>query len=250
MAEPTRGRFPLRGTVLLVLVLLGAFALGIGVFNYIVMPSLVGHGTVVIVPDVGGLSVEQARVLCEKRGLRLEELRRQYSDEYPEGMVLSQEPYAHANVKSGRWVRVVVSRGAITEYVPDLLGVSPRQARLLLERNQLRLGPVAKVYRSGGPNGTIVSSRPPPGAELSRGDSVRVLVSYGTAPRLFLMPDLAGKDLIFVRRRLEELGFPIGRVVFERDRSKFPNTILSHRPAPGSLIREGESIDLVASTTD
>lgn len=241
---------PLRGIGLFVLLGGLTFLLGGALFNYVVMPQIVGHGTTVIVPDLKGLTLNQAVSLCERRDLLVEESRREYSDLYPEGMVVSQQPYPLTNVKTGRWVKVVVSRGPITEVVPELRGVSARQAELLLERNHLTLGRVAKIYRPFGAKGVVLSSRPGSGRARAQGDSVRVLISYGGMPRRFLMPDLRGKDYVFVRQKLEALGFQIGRLVFERDKTKYPNTILSHTPPPGSVIQEGESIVLVASTTD
>jgi beta-lactam-binding protein with PASTA domain len=69
-------------------------------------------------------------------------------------------------------------------------------------------------------------------------------------PAVYMMPDLTGKDLQFVRQRLERGGFHVTRVVSRRDETRFPGTILAQNPAAGYSIKEGGTIELVVSTVD
>jgi beta-lactam-binding protein with PASTA domain len=70
----------------------------------------------------------------------------------------------------------------------------------------------------------------------------------GAAPS-YLMPDLTAQDLFFVRERLERIGFRVSSVRYEAREGVFPNTVIDQRPRPGARIREGESIELVASSS-
>jgi beta-lactam-binding protein with PASTA domain len=70
----------------------------------------------------------------------------------------------------------------------------------------------------------------------------------GAAPS-YLMPDLTAQDLFFARERLERSGFRVGSVRYEAREGVFPNTVIDQRPRPGMRIREGESIELVASSS-
>jgi beta-lactam-binding protein with PASTA domain len=56
--------------------------------------------------------------------------------------------------------------------------------------------------------------------------------------------------LFSVRERLERLGFRVASVRYEAQEGVFPNTIVDQRPKPGARIREGESVELVASSSN
>jgi beta-lactam-binding protein with PASTA domain len=52
-----------------------------------------------------------------------------------------------------------------------------------------------------------------------------------------------------VREKLEKLKFRVSSVRYEPRDGVFPNTIVDQRPRPGARIREGESVELVASSS-
>ena len=64
------------------------------------------------------------------------------------------------------------------------------------------------------------------------------------------MPDLSGEDLLFIREKLRNMGFRISGVRYESRQDVFPNTIIGQAPRPGALIRQGDSIELVAASSD
>ncbi|HER43882.1 MAG TPA: PASTA domain-containing protein [Candidatus Eisenbacteria bacterium] len=227
-----------------------AFFAGVAIFNSILLPGLVGRGDVVIVPDLEGMSLGLAEERCSEAGLSVTVVGNRYSDEAPEGYVIEQDPSPEGSLKGGRAIRVVVSSGCKMEVVPDLVNRTLRQAELLLESARLRKGRVARIFGHGAGENLVVSTSPAPGSEVPRSSAVDILLEMRGEPREFVMPDLVGKDLPFVKDRLERMGFQISRIVTRREGDKFPNTILSHDPPAGSLIKEGEAIELVVSTVD
>jgi beta-lactam-binding protein with PASTA domain len=108
---------------------------------------------------------------------------------------------------------------------------------------------VAKVLHAGEAREHVVATRPPVGDEVREGEAVDVVVSAPGAARAYLMPDLTAGDLFFVRERLERLGFRVASVRYETREGVYPNTIVDQRPRAGARIREGESIELVASSS-
>lgn len=231
-------------------IVIAAFFGGVVIFNSVILPGLVGRGDVVIVPDLQGLSLGLAEERCGEAGLAVTIVGNRYSDEVPEGYVIHQDPSPDEGLKGGRTIRVIVSSGCKMEVVPDLVNRSLRQAELLLESARLRRGRVARVFDHREGENLVVSTSPPTGAEIPRSSTVDILLSMRGEPREYLMPDLVGMDLPFVRDRLERLGFQVSRIVTRREGDKFPNTILSHDPPAGSMIKEGGAIELVVSTVD
>ena len=75
-------------------------------------------------------------------------------------------------------------------------------------------------------------------------------MAVGGNPEPRLMPNLVGRALDEVRALVERRGFRVGRVSYRSRPGVYPGTVLEHYPLAGSLILQGETIDLVAATPD
>jgi beta-lactam-binding protein with PASTA domain len=77
------------------------------------------------VPNLVGKSVREAKLILEKSGLKLGELSYDFSDEVPEGAIISQSIPEKSKVSSGTFVSVVVSLGNAEGkvQVPNLIGL-------------------------------------------------------------------------------------------------------------------------------
>jgi serine/threonine-protein kinase len=234
---------------LLVLALV-VFILGVLLFNYILMPVFVHqHGTVTV-PELSGMSEKQASQVLARRSLEMKVKRREYSNEIPAGYVISQTPRRDDRVKEGRVVEVILSLGTRMQAIPDLAGLSLRQGRIMLKRHHLAVGRVAKRIVEGNARESIIATYPGAGKEIVEGGKVDVLVAVGGRKHRYLMPDLTGQDLFFIKGKLEKMGFRVASVRYEYRAGVYPNTIIGQTPASGSQIGEGDSIELVAATTD
>ncbi|HET6348885.1 MAG TPA: PASTA domain-containing protein [Candidatus Krumholzibacteria bacterium] len=238
-----------RGVLIRILVLAGLFFAGIYAFNYILMPMLVRQSSAVIVPDLRNTSEAEAKDMLSRIGLTMRVERSDYDSQIPAGFILSQQPDANENLKPGRSVVVVVSLGTRIRMVPEIRGMSLRQCRSVLQSEGLQVGRVARVQHIGDAREHVVASSPPVGDEVHEGESVDVVLSVPGGATVYVMPDLTSQDLFFVREKLEKLGFRVGSVRYEDRDGVFPNTIIDQRPRPGEQIREGESIELVASSS-
>jgi beta-lactam-binding protein with PASTA domain len=225
----------------------GVFIVGALIMNFVVMPLVIHRGSSVIVPDLRGMSEAQATQVLAKKSLELRVDREQNNAEIPKGFVMSQSPRHDESVKQGRTVSVTLSLGPKTGRIPDLKGMSLRQGGLILERQSLGTGRVARVIRSGDSREVVIACSPDAGREVPEGAEVDLLVGVGGQPRRFMMPNLEGQDLLFIKDKLEDLGFRIRNVRYEPREDVYPNTIIDQDPKPGLMIREGDSIELVAA---
>jgi len=233
-----------------IVVVAGIFILGMAAFNFVILPILTGRGDIVIVPELKGIPLEAAEEACRDTGLNLLVTGERYSGAAPAGYVLDQDPSPGEGLKGRRTVKVVTSSGLQMEEVPDLSGRSLREAELGLEGARLSRGSLSRIFTADtGPN-RVAASSPQGGTSAPIGSSVDLLLYMTGEPAVFLMPDLTGKDLLFVRERLEGGGFHVTRVVSRRDEKRFPGTILSQNPPAGYSIKEGGTIELVVSTVD
>ncbi len=218
--------------------------------NFVVMPMVIHQRGSLIVPDVRGMSEQQATRLLERMALEVRVDRRQHEPEIPDGYVIAQRPRPNDTVKEGRTIALTLSLGPNTQRVPDLKDLSLRQGRLLLGRHKLQTGRVARVMHEGDSRETVLACSPGPGEQVNEGAEVDLLVGVGGQPKRYLMPSLEGQDLLFVRERLEKLGFRVGNLRYESRRDVYPNTIIGQTPRAGVMIRQGDSIELVASGTE
>jgi beta-lactam-binding protein with PASTA domain len=239
-----------RKWIITVVVWGGVFVVGVLLFNFVLMPMLVHQRSSVIVPDVRSLSEAQAENELERVSLTLRVDRSENHTEIPDGYVISQAPRANESIKEGRSVSVVLSLGTRTQIVPELKGMSLRQTRGILQRGNLRVGRVARVLTGGEPREEVAASNPSVGNEVLEGSSVDLVVTVGGQKQRFAMPDLVGQDLLFIREKLRDLGFRVSAVRYESREGVFPNTVIGQTPGPGALIREGDSIELVAASSE
>ncbi len=233
-----------------IVVLAALFVAGIFAFNYVIMPMLVHQSGSVIVPDLRNTSESQAREMLGRLGLKARVARSEHNAQVPEGYVISQTPRTNESLRPGRTVAIVTSLGPQIRSVPELKGMSLRQGRSVLDHAGLTLGTVARVSRPDEEREEIVATSPPVGDEAQDGEAVDVVVAVTNGGPLYMMPDLRAQDLLFVREELERRGFRVSSVRYEAREGVFPNTIVDQRPEPGARIREGESVELVASSSE
>jgi len=98
-------------TVMMLGAALLAFAVGITIFNAVVMPRLVHGVNDVRVPELKGLTLEQAEQTLRPLGLQLSRAGERFDPSLPRGCVLEQDPAPGEFLRGGRRVSVVASLG-------------------------------------------------------------------------------------------------------------------------------------------
>jgi len=204
-------------------------------------------GRSILVPNLTGKDLEQAVKIGRDAGLEVsaEKGRERYDEKVPAHAVLLQRPSVGSFVKPGKTVRVVLSLGPRSIRVPDLAGLSPRAASLSLSRASLALGLVSSDRESQTPG--ITSQVPPPEAPAAEGARVGVLVNRGAPDRLFVMPDLVGRDAEHERERLTKIGFKVGAIHYEEYAGLAPDTILKQYPPAGYPCSPRDAVTFTAA---
>jgi beta-lactam-binding protein with PASTA domain len=244
VAEPRPPIAPrLRALLTWIAIALLAFATGFFLFNNFVMPRLIHGVGQVTVPDLTNLTYEQAEQTLRPFGLQASRAGERFDAVVPRGFVLQQDPEAGSTVRGRKRVSVTLSLGEEFSSVPELFGESPRGARILLERAGLLQGTVVQAPSDEAGEGLVAASDPGAEAVLQRNTAVHLLVSTGSGPESYVMPELLGREVGSVRRQLEAMGFRI-----ERTGSRTSvGTIVAQVPAPGSRITRASVIQLTAS---
>ena len=103
------------------------------------------------------------------------------SETVPVGKVISQNPAGGASAAPGSAVDLVVSAGAVSVTVPNVVGLTQAAAESALTSVGL-IPSVSTAYSATVPGGNVISQNPSGGASVGLGSSVSLVVSLGAAP--------------------------------------------------------------------
>ena len=124
------------------------------------------------IPDVTGMSEDEAKKVLEDAGLKKGKVSKGYSDSVAKGNVISSSPIAGASgYYKGDSVDLTVSKGPEKVTVPDVTGKSQDEAKKVLEDAGLK---VEVNKRLGGPFGTVRSTDPAPGSSVKPDSKVTI----------------------------------------------------------------------------
>ncbi|WP_181766685.1 Stk1 family PASTA domain-containing Ser/Thr kinase, partial [Streptomyces albidus (ex Kaewkla and Franco 2022)] len=161
---------------------------------------------IVKIPDLGGTPLDEARSKLKEAGLEPGTVKREFSDETPQGSVISTDPAAGSKRRPGSSVALAVSRGAPVD-VPDVVGDDEDSALEDLREEGLEVRVASKRVFSEEDEGKVALQSPAEGTTAAKGDTVTLTISKGED--LVEVPDVEdlGKDK--ARRKLREAGFEV-----------------------------------------
>ncbi len=149
----------------------------------------------VLVPDVTGKSLLEALSVLSDQDLTMKREGSEFNDTVPAGTILRQQPASGTTVRGGKIIRVTISQGGETVYVPELAGQSLRSAEVTLRTGLLSLGEVRFQPSLKYEKDIVISQNPEPKKILSKNSLVHLVVSEGPpADGRILMPDFTGKN--------------------------------------------------------
>jgi eukaryotic-like serine/threonine-protein kinase len=200
-------------------------------------------GPLTEVPELVGLSDPEARARAADAGLEYRVRSGIAHPRAPEGAVLAQSPVPGQRVRPGAPVAVTLSRGPETHALPDVSGLSERQATLVLERLGFRVSsrPATHATEAGRAFGT----EPAAGADLAVPADVVLLVSQG--PGLAEVPDLTGRHIDDALQLLEAADLTLGAISYDPLASDAPGRIVGQYPPGGYVLRRGDPVEVRVS---
>jgi beta-lactam-binding protein with PASTA domain len=237
-----------------ILIALGVFFGGLivlgTIFDVFVMPQIVHHGAEFALPDVVGVTLMEAQKKIEEKGLQLDIAAEEFDPNHPKGTVIFQVPEPGSNVKKGMTIRVTVSKGVASSAVPNLRGISLREARLMIENAGLRMGEIVWYTDEGFPDGVVVESNPPAGTVINFNTEIQLVVNQLETQPMVTVPSFVGLDLAEAKKKAEESNVLIGQIKSKKDNRMLPETVLSQSVAPGTRVNKWTEINLTVSQSE
>ena len=131
------------------------------------------------VPDLSGMTADQAKAALSKLGLTAKEGTSEYSDSAAEGTVARQDVTAGTKVDAGTTVTYYLSKGSQNVSVPDLSGMTESEAKEALEAVGLTGTAGDSQYSTTVAKGCIISQNPSKSTKVEKGTKVTYVVSLG-----------------------------------------------------------------------
>lgn len=236
-------RTRLRGGLAYVIAAALGFAAAFLVVAFAIFP---GDGGIeqVTVPSVTGLPVNEAIRRLERIGLRGREAESRLSGAAPKGTILEQTPRAGEVERSGTTISLVVSGGQEMGTVPQVAGMSRREAERLLEEAGFAIGAITQ-RASDTTRGTVLETTPAGGEELALPGPVRLTLSGG--PSAIVIPDVTGRSYPAARDALQALGLDVRRTSLDSASTAPAGTVISQNPTAGRTVPAGSPVGLVLS---
>ena len=198
----------------------------------------------VTVPDMKGMTVDQATEEANKLGIGVRQTGMEASESIEEGRIISQKPSAASVVDQGSTIEVITSSGRPTIAVPaGLAGLSQAEAENRILETGLRTA-VELQYSDTVQVGYVISVAPSEGSQVPPESTVTVYVSKGVDQSNYVtIPDLYGYSENDAKVTLEMLGLTYETVSGASD---FYNNgeVITISPDSGTLVPPGSLVTL------
>ena len=215
--------------------------------HVVVSSALVGDK--IKVPDVSGMSEDDARSRLQQEGFKkIATPQYEYSDSVAEGDVIGTTPAANAEATEDTEIVMRVSKGTEKKTVPNLIGMMDADAQSAILAEGLVVGSVGYEYNDDVPEGQVYAQSVDGGKKVAPGTAVGISVSNGPKPAEKVeVPPVTDTSLENARQLLSSAGLSVGNVSYQYSDSVTAGNVISCSPGVGNSVEEGTSVSLVVS---
>jgi beta-lactam-binding protein with PASTA domain len=237
MSLKERFQWVLRMALLLFILASVAFLSALTAMRYAV------QGREVELPDLVGKPASEAQQMLQTRRIGMKVEDRIYSP-LPVDRVVRQSPPPNSTVKTGQFAHVVLSLGPRKETIPELTDRSLRAARIELLQSAMQVGEISTAYLPGLQEDSVLVQDPAPGTTDVTSPHVNFLVSLGSRPAAYVMPDLVGLPWNEAISKLNSAGLKIGKISNSPALGTTSNSVIAQTPPRGHRVDTNTMIEV------
>jgi len=192
------------------------------------------------VPNLVGLTEEEARLQIADDGFRVGRVDREASDTVAADLVIRQDPNRDVYAEPGSVVDIVVSTGKPEVDVPYVIGMDKDEAKASLIEDGFKV----KLTKEDSDEDVdqVLRTDPAPGTSVASGTTITVFWSDGPQD----VPDVVGLKQERAERVITEAGFVADPVPYS-DTTEAAGTVVRQSPASGAL-DQGDTVTIFVST--
>jgi eukaryotic-like serine/threonine-protein kinase len=212
----------------------------------LVMLFLIRNNVDLEVPDLTGIMVSEGYDKLTALHLFLVKDGEQYNSTIPTGAIVSQVPLPGSKVKTGRTIKVIVSRGSEKVNTPNVTGKLWRNAEIVLRQAGLVVGETLRIY-SDQDQDTVVIQYPVVGMSIEKGSSIDLIVSAGQIGEGAVMPNLLSRPYEQVDRIIKIMGLTVDKITTEVNDNINSGTVVNQLPEANFPLTKDTMVSLVIS---
>lgn len=199
------------------------------------------------IPNVVGISQDEAKKKVEELKLKYNVRREEYNADVETGFIISQDPEYINNysVKEGSTVNVVVSKGKQLVKMPKVIGMEYSEAEKSLRDLGLKIEKVEEISQKV-QEGYVISQENAENTDVEAGATVKIHVSKGNGIKKVTVTSVVGKDKEAAKSELTELGLEVN-IVEEENTAKSDGVVLKQSIDVGTVVEEGTAITLTVN---
>lgn len=201
------------------------------------------------VPDLKGLTFDEAKEQLNAKGLGIKNAGTVASDQYDEGQIVSQTPDALTKAEANTTVEVTLSSGKGEVSVPPVTGMDETTAYNTLTNSGFT--PVKDyAYSADVAQGNVIEQSPNAGSLAKAGDNVKIVISRGeeqAEATSVAVPGVTGLTEDAARSAIQNVGLAVGNVSSAYSDSVASGQIISQSPVVDTAVDAGTAVDFVVS---
>jgi serine/threonine-protein kinase len=216
-----------------------------GISAFLVLTLMIKSEDAVIIPQVTGKDVIYALEILSDLGLNTKVKGSEYNDNIPKNHIIFQDPEPGSEIKKGRDVKIILSKGRKEALTPNLKGLTIDQARIILEENELCSDNTTFINSDRWSKDVVISQYPHSNKIILRDSCVELLVSMGENKNYIMMPDFLGYSLDRAVQVMEKIHLSPSQIKSKYD-PKYPlDTIIDQEPLSGYRTTSDIPVNLV-----
>lgn len=200
------------------------------------------------IPNLVGMSQEEAKKKVEESKLIYTELEQQYSPDIEAGHVMSQTPGYVENykIKEKTEIKIVISKGQEITTVPKVIGKKKEEALVDIEAAKL-IAEVIEETSKTVESGYVISQEIEAGKEVNAGETIKIHVSTGTGIEQVSVPYVIGKTESDAKKLITDNKLKVKEVIYQEDTTKNDGTVLKQDKEAGTTVDEGTEITITVN---
>lgn len=200
------------------------------------------------VPNVVGMTEDEAKKTLNKKGLGFKVVAREESKKYEEGTVSKQKTEAGKRVAKNTTIQVVVSSGLIGDEitVPDVSNMSESEAQKALEDAGFEKITSDFAYSDSVAEGDVIGTTPSANAKATKDTEIVMKVSKGSEKKT--VPNVVGQQDGDAQNAITAAGLTVGTVTYEYYDDVPKGQVVSQTVAGGKKVAPGTSVGLTISS--
>ncbi|MDO8143739.1 MULTISPECIES: Stk1 family PASTA domain-containing Ser/Thr kinase [unclassified Isoptericola] len=196
-------------------------------------------------PDLTGLSQDEAESQIEDAGLEVGEVSEQASADFDEGEVISTDPAPREAVEPGDSVNLTVANGQVE--LPNLIGMSEDEAKSTLDGLNISWNTERQEVDDANDAGRVVNQSPEAGT-IGRDESVTISIGEEREVETVQLPDVVGLSAQEAEQRLNSEANVNVQQTTASSADYCSGFVSAMDPGAGSEVEVGSTVTITVST--